>query len=684
MIAAGVLFLFGCNTEKKDSTEQNNNNQSMTENYPAFEISGMDNTIKPGNDFYEYVNGSWLKNNPIPEEYSSYGNAQILMEKNYEALKSILETAAADTTAPAESNSRKIGDFYASGMDTTAIEESGLKSLKGGFEKINSISNIAELQKVLAEMHTYSISALFSFHVMQDMMDNESVIINLYQGGLSLPDRDYYLNDDDRSKELREAFKAHIKNMLAISGSDSFNPESFAADVMEVETNLATFSLSRTALRNPYNSYHKTAFAELEKQYPTISWTQYLSDLGTSTPDSLNLAQPEFFKGIDDMLSKIDLNKLKNYLSWKTMSASAPYLGKQFEKENFNFYSTTLNGVKEMKPRWKRVLNVVNGSLGEAVGERYVAQYFPPAAKEKMLGLVANLKKALNYRIQNLDWMTDETRKQALEKLEGMNVKIGYPDKWEDYSSLEISRDSYLKNVFHARKFSFQKDLAKIGQPVDRDEWFMSPQTINAYYHPLLNEIVFPAAILQPPFFNLNADDAVNYGAIGAVIGHEMTHGFDDQGRQYDKEGTLRDWWTAADAEAFTARVQPLVQQYNSYEVLDSVFIDGELTLGENIADLGGLTVAYNAYISSLEGKEKPEAIDGFTDKQRFFLSFGQVWRQNIVKEDLMNRIKTDVHSPTRYRVNGVVYNMPEFYEAFEIAETDALYRAPENRPKVW
>ncbi len=677
-----LLFsIFGCTESTPPPPPQV---EGGIEKVVAFDPSNMDTTVNPGDDFYRYVNGKWLDNNPIPKEYSSYGNMTVLLEQNYNAIREIIENAAADTTCKKGSNKQKIGDFYSSGMDTAKIEKDGILPILNSFKKIEEIKDNEDLINAIANMHAYGINTVFGFYPSQDAMNNENVIVNLYQGGLGLPDRDYYLNDDPRSLEVVKEYKKHIQKMFSLLDKNEDEAKKVAEDVLTIEKQLAEASLSRVEMRNPYKNYHKMSIEELKKSTPNILWDIYFKEINLTDKSDLNLAHPDYLNKKNQLFEETDIETWKNYLRWNTLNSTASYLSKKFVEQDFSFYSTFLTGVEEMQPRWKKVQNTVNGLLGDAVGELYVEQYFPPEAKARMLELVNNLKLSLKDRITQLEWMSDSTKTEALKKLSTMKTKIGYPDKWIDYSSLDIDNVSYLQNVLNARHFEFNFNLNKVGKPVDRDEWFLTPQTINAYYHPLLNEVVFPAAILQPPFFNLEADDAINYGAIGAVIGHEMTHAFDDQGRQYDKEGNLHDWWLPIDAENFMKQVNPLISQYNKYEVMDSVFVNGELTLGENIADLGGITIAYNAYLKTLENGNEPEPIDGFTGKQRFFLSFAQVWRTNIRNEELQNRVKTDVNSPIKYSVNYVVFNMPAFYEAFNIKETDKLYKAPEDRIVVW
>lgn len=643
----------------------------------------MDTSVDPGEDFFQYANGTWIKNNPIPDDYARYGAFEALAEKNYEDVISILEEAAAGDFEPG-SNMQKIGDFYASGMDTAKIEADGLVPLQPLFAKIEAIRDLDDVQRVIAEFHGMSINPLFYLWAGSDDKNSEWVIAQLYQGGLGMPDRDYYLNDDGRSRELRNAYVDHLIAMFQLLGESEETAKQSAARVMNIETRLAEASMTRLDRRDPHKTYNKTDLPTLANQARYFDWPDYFATLGKAQPGDINIGQPEFFKEIDAMMAEVTLTEWKTYLRWNVINSTAAYLGKAFDDQNFEFYGKVLSGRKSQQERWKRVLRATSGGLPEALGQEYVKRFFPPEAKERMLELVGNLKLALGDRIQNLDWMGDETKDYAYEKLDAIVVKIGYPDEWIDYTDLEISRDSYVGNVLEARAFEVQRTLNKIDKPVDRGEWHMSPQTVNAYYNPSLNEIVFPAAILQFPFFNMQADDAVNYGAIGMVIGHEMTHGFDDQGRKFDKNGNLNDWWTKDDGQRFEERSKILIDQYNNFSVFDTLHVDGELTLGENIADLGGMNIAYDALQKSFETNGRPDVIDGFTPEQRFFLGYAQVWRQSIRDEELMRRLKEDVHSPGNFRVNGPLSHMPQFYKAFDVQPGDVMYREPEARASIW
>jgi putative endopeptidase len=660
------------------------NKAAETKTEPAINSANMDTTVNPGDDFYQFANGSWLKNNPIPDEYSRYGAFEVLDEENYVQLKTIFAEASADKNAAAGSVNQKIRDFYNSGMDTVTIEKNGISPLKPELDQIEAFATPADVQKMLIRQHASGNYPLFYLFSSQDEKNSNQVIAMTYQGGLGMPDRDYYLEGDPRSKEIRAAYVAHMIKMFVLAGS---TPEQAAKDadvVLKIETEMAKISSTRIELRNPVANYNKTDLAGLQKMAPEIDWKGYFTGLNLAENTEINIGQPKFISGMAKMINTVPVNDWKVYFRWDLINSAASSLSSDFDKEHFAFYGTVLSGAKEQQPRWKRMIDATSNSLGEAVGQLYVQKYFPPEAKKRMTDLVNNLKISLGERINSLSWMTEVTKKEAIAKLEKINVKIGYPDKWIDYSSLTIGTDSYYANKKNARQFAVNRDIAKIGKPVDRSEWGMTPQTINAYYSPNMNEIVFPAAILQPPFFFMDADDAVNYGAIGMVIAHEMTHGFDDQGRQYDKEGNLHDWWQADDSKNFEAKTKILVDQYDNYKMLDSLHVDGKLTLGENIADLGGMNVAYNGLQKALEGKNKEEKIDGFTPDQRFFLSYAQVWRANIRSEETMRRLKEDVHSPGEARVNGIVYNIPAFYAAFDIKPTDSRYIASENRADIW
>jgi putative endopeptidase len=680
-IIVGILILAllqGCSSKVKNTTDS-------VKKYPAFDVQNMDTTINPGDNFFNYTNGTWLKNNPIPADKNSRSTLEELFERNRHDIREIIEEAAASKDVQPGSNSEKIGTFYNSGMDTISIERLGLSPLKMFFDKIESIKSIADVQSVGAFFQTCQISPFFAVFSNQDSKNSTSVIAQCYQAGIGLPERDYYFNNDESTKKIREKYLIHLTKMFELLKDEPSVAGKNAETVMKMETQLAKASFTNVENQDPQKTYNKVTIEELNKLAPDINWHSYFTQVGYPVLSEVNIWQPGFMKELSNMMKTVPVDDWKTFLRWQLINSMAAYLGKEFVDQNFDFYYRTLSGQEKMEPRWKLVLDVTSGSLGEAIGQLFVKKYFPPIAKQRMTDLIMNLKKSLRQRIENLTWMGPDTKKEALAKLDKMGVKVGYPDKWRDYSGLAISSKSYVLNVLNSQAFEFRYSMDKVGKPVDPTEWGMTPQTVNAYYNPNRNEIVFPAGILQPPFFNMDADDAVNYGAIGFVIGHEMTHGFDNMGRQFDKDGNLRDWWTKEDSKAFEARAAMLIDQYNHYEVLDSVFVNGKLTLGENIADLGGGTVAFNAYKLSLEGKETPKPIDGFTNYQRFFLGYAQVWRTNMRDKELKKRVKTDEHSPAKARINGVVYNMPEFYAAFpDVKPVDKLFRPVEQRPVIW
>ena len=666
LLAVTTLLTSSCNMNEKKAVIR------------AIDPVNMDRTVNPAEDFYHFANGSWIKSNPLPAEYVQYGAFTEVYERNREQLKELV-LKASESDAEAGTIEQKIGDLYQAGMDSARLEELGVSVLKDDLDKIRSIANTDDLIRVTAEMQLQGTSPLFNIFSSPDQDNSDFVIAFLYQGGLGLPDVEYYTSDDPRSAEIREEYVKHIARMFNIAGIEG-DVEAEAARVMELETRLARASMTLLERRNPYKTYNRRNLQQLKEDLPNIDWDLYFSTLGTGDPGDFNLGMPEYFAEIDEMMTEVSIEDWQQYFRWTVINRSANYMSSDIERADFDFYNAFLSGQEEMQPRWKRVLSVTSGSLGEAIGQLYVKEHFPPEAKVRMTGMVDNLKAALSERIANLDWMSDVTKEEAVDKLAAMRVKVGYPDVWTDFTPLEIVPGEYLGNVRRAVRFEMNRQLAKIGKPVDREEWLMSPQTVNAGYVPSMNEIIFPAGILAPPFFFLEADDAVNYGAIGMVIGHEMTHGFDDKGRLFDKRGNLTDWWTEEDSKKFEERSRVLVEQYNEFPVLDSLRVNGELTLGENIADLGGLNIAWDAFMKVLEGKE-PVEIDGFTPQQRFFLAYAQVWRQNITDKELMRRLKEDVHSPGIARVNGPLLHLPQFYEAFSIEE-GAL--PGEKRASIW
>ncbi|MBO4328358.1 MAG: M13 family metallopeptidase [Bacteroidales bacterium] len=643
-------------------------------------MENMDTTINPADDFFRFCNNNWLKNNPIPEEYTTFGAFTEIDRNNEILIQGIIDEVSKDASAKPGSTAQKIRDFYNAGMDTVAINERGFKELLPYFEKVDALTDKADLAKLLGELHSDGFGGLFYAGGGSDPKNAEMVIMHLFQGGLSLPDRDDYL--EEASQEMREKYVEHVAKMFQLTGTDPEPAQDIAKRILAFETELAKNSLTRLERRDPDRTYNKRSRAELQASTPVFNWDAYFDAAGAPAFDSLNVGMPDFVSALNGIILNTDLRTLKDYLDWKIIHGSASLISDDFAEENFNFYSNYLYGQEVQQPRWRRVLNATSGVLGEAIGQLYVEKYFPAEYKERMLNLVGNLRTALGERIKNVDWMSDETKAKALHKLDCFNVKIGYPNKWKDYTNLEVTPESYFQNFHRAIRFENDLDMAKIGKPVDREEWFMTPQTVNAYYSPDMNEIVFPAAILQPPFFNMDADDAVNYGGIGVVIGHEMTHGFDDEGRKYDEKGNLNEWWTEEDAAKFTERTKQLVKLFNAFELRGN-HINGELTLGENIADLGGLNIAWDAYQMTDEAKAN-QPIDGFTPAQRFFISYGTIWRNNIRDKALERRIKEDVHSPAEARVNRTLGSMPHFYEAFDIPEGSKMYLAPEERAAIW
>jgi len=641
----------------------------------------FDPEIRPQDDFYRYANGAWLKNNPVPAEESRWGGFSVLQEDNQKNLHTILQRAAAAKTPSAIE--KLVGDFYASGMDEAAIEAAGTRPLAPEFARIAAIKNPDDIMASLARFHRMGVRAGFGFYSGADAKNSNLEIAQLRQGGLSLPDRDYYLNDDEKSKNIRAAFRAHVSKMFILLGDTPAVAESDADAVIALETKFAAASLKRVLLRNPYASYHKMPVTDLAKTTGALDWAAYFKAVETPAFTEINLAHPDFYKVFAAELAATSIADWQTYLRWHLVRAAAPHLGAAFVNENFAFFGTTLNGTTALKARWKRIVAQTDNSLGEALGQLYVAEYFPPEAKARVLKLVADLRAVLRARLETLEWMDAPTRTRALAKLDAFTVKIGYPDTWKDYSTVKIDRGSHVLNVFRAAEFETRRNFRKIGQPVDKTEWGMTPPTVNAYYSPSANGIAFPAGILQPPFFDPKADDAVNYGGIGTVIGHEMTHGFDDQGRQFDAQGNLTDWWTPESAARFKERAAVVVKQFAGYAPLPGLNLNGELTLGENIADLGGVKIAYAALQKALADQPRTP-IDGFTPEQRFFLSWATIWRNNIRPENLRMRVMTDPHSPGEFRANGPLTNLDEFAAAFGVPEGAAMRRARAERVNIW
>ena len=666
-----ALIATSCNS-KKEATQES-----------GIRLANLDQTINPRNDFYQYACGGWMKANPLTDEYSSFGSFDQLAENNRTQIKGLIEELAKKQSQPG-SITQKIGDLYNIAMDSAKLNADGVAPIKEYLDKLASIKDRNGLSQEIATMHRDGFGPFFGLYVGADDMNSSMNIAQLYQGGLSLGEREYYLDGDDHTKEIRTKFEEHVDKMFQLAGFTAEEAQKAAKNVMKVETRLAEVSKSAVELRDPYANYNKITVAQLKKEVPSIDWDAYFTTIGLKDLQDVNVGQMDEIKTVADLLKKEDLDVLKAYLQWNVINTASSYLSDNFVAQNFDFYGRTLSGTKEMQPRWKRAVSAVNGVLGEAVGQMYTEKYFPAAAKERMIKLVGNLQKALGERIQGLEWMSEETKAKALEKLAAFHVKVGYPDKWRDYSSLEIKNDSYWANIIRSNHFDHDKMIAKAGKPVDKDEWLMTPQTVNAYYNPTTNEICFPAAILQYPFFDMNADDACNYGAIGVVIGHEMTHGFDDQGRQYDKDGNLKDWWTPEDAKNFKERAQVLVDYFGNIEVLPGLKANGELTLGENIADHGGLQVSFLALQKAMAENPLGKDEHGFTPEQRFFLSYANVWADNTRDEQIRLQTKSDPHSLGRWRVNAALPHISMWYDAFGVKEGDALYLPVEKRASIW
>jgi putative endopeptidase len=650
------------------------------EKHSGLILENMNKDVRPGDDFNAYVNGTWIETAEIPADRAGNSVSLIVHEEATANVRNIIEEAA-EGDFPKGSDEQKVGALYASYMDLETRNRLGVTPLNPEFVKINALENHQQLAVYFAEANKIGVDLPFTLAQYVDFKDPNTYMMYTWQGGLGLPDREYYFEAGEHSVEIRNAYLAHVEKMFAKAGIPG------AADaanmIMALETRMAAEHMKKEETRDMVALYNKISLDELPALMPDFAWDAYLENAGIKGIDGLVVTQMDHMRALNDIIKDTSLDDWKTYLTWKVLNSNASQLSEELDQQNFEFYSKTLRGIEEQLPIWKRAVGSVNGNLGEVVGKVYVARHFPPEAKKQMLELVNNLIKAYEVSIRELDWMGEETKAQALDKLSKFTPKIGYPDNWEDYSKLRIEEDDLVGNMQRSTLFVYEKNLARQGGPVDKSEWGMTPQTVNAYYNPPLNEIVFPAAILQPPFFDLNADDAVNYGAIGAVIGHEIGHGFDDSGSTFDGDGILRNWWTDEDKTEFEKRTAKLIEQYSAFKPFDDLNVNGEFTLGENIGDLGGLSIALLAYKLSLDGKEAP-VMDGFTGEQRVFIGYAQGWLGKSRDEALREQINTDPHSPRQYRVNGVVRNIPEFYEAFDVAETDALYLAPEDRVKIW
>jgi putative endopeptidase len=647
------------------------------------DVANMDLSVKPGDDFNKYANGNWIKKNPVPAKETRWGSFNELRDFNINAVKNLLTTAMANKTAATGSIEKRVGDFYKAGMDSVTIERLGYSPIAPYLVKIDGIKDIDGVINEIATTRTRGGgSPVFGFYVGQDRKNPSLMMAQLSQGGTSLPDRDYYLKDDNRSVKIRAAYTDYIVKLFVLTGVSEVDAAKNASAIIALEKEFAKAQMSRVEMRDPYKTYNKFSIADFSKTTPGLDWTSLLPKMKVNGEDTILVGNPAFFVKASELLSTTPLETWKTYLKWNVLKGSASYLSSAFVSANFTF-SQSLSGQKVQTPRWQRMSSLTDGSIGELLGQLYVKTYFKPEAKARMAVLVSNLSKAYEIRIKNIDWMSAETKQKALDKLHAFTPKIGYPDKWEEYAGLEINSQTFFQNVRNENEWSYNKMVSQLGKPVDKTRWGMTPPTVNAYYSPVMNEIVFPAGILQFPFFDPNADDAVNYGGIGAVIGHEMSHGFDDSGSQYDKDGTLRNWWKAEDLANFKAKTASLSGQFDAYVVLDTIHVNGKLTLGENIGDLGGLNVAYEAFKMTPQGKSKTK-IDGFTPDQRFFLAWAQVWRTNILPDTEAQLILTDLHSPGQYRTIGPVVNMDAWYKAFDVQPGQKLYKAPENRIKIW
>lgn len=657
--------------------------QKEAKSTSGIDLANMDTTVSAGTDFFRYACGGWNDAHPLTAEYSRYGTFDELFENSQKQLRELIEGLAAQKNNQAGSAAQKIGDLYNMAMDSVTLNKQGAEPVKAMLDKIAGMKDKSEIVPMMTEMAHIGIGTYFHSYVYADPKNSSLNIFQMGQGGINLGEKEYYLDTDSITQNIREQYKLYIGKLFQLAGFSEADAQQKVADVMEIETAIAKVSRSATELRDPEANYHKMSFDELKKTISGIDWDAYMKGLGIQAPAELNVEQVEPIQEVARLMNTLPLSKHVSYLEYNLLDAAASCLSDDFVAARFDFYGKVLSGRQVNQPRWKRAVNSVNGMLGEPVGEMYVEKYFPAAAKERMVKLVKNLQTALGERIDAQEWMSDSTKIRAHEKLAAFHVKVGYPDKWKDYSKLEIKNDSYWANVCRASEWGFNDMYSRIGKPVDKDEWLMTPQTVNAYYNPSTNEICFPAAILQPPFFNMEADDAANYGAIGVVIGHEMTHGFDDQGRQFDKDGNLTDWWAPGDADRFKERAQVMVDFFNKIEVLPGLQANGELTLGENLADHGGLNVAYLAFQNATKDASLG-VVDGFTPEQRFFLAYATLWAGNIRDEQIRVYTKSDPHSLGKWRVNGALPHIQAWYDAFHITPSDPLYVAPENRVNVW
>ena len=685
-VCSSLLLLSGCSTsddttEKASIATPEKAAPQKTVLASGIEQANIDKNIRPQDNFYRYINGGWMDSHEIPGDKTAIGSFYDLRDKADDDVKAIIEELAATKDLKNGSDEQKVADLFRSYMDSEKRNADGIKPISSILAAIDNIQNKDDLATFFGQYSNTHITNPLALYISVDAKNSSSYAIHIWQSGLNLPDRDYYFNEEERFVKLRSGYVAHIENMYNLAGMK--DGKDAAKNIMALETSLAEFHWTRVQSRDSEKRYNKFATDNLNSITDKFNWQAFLTAEGVAAQKDIIINQPDFIKGFGDIFAKTSLDTWKQYLTFNTLSTFSGYLSADLDNENFDFFSKQLSGRKEQRPQWKRGVGVVNHNLGEVIGKVYVTRHFTPEAKSRMSTLVENLRNAYGSSIDDLAWMSSDTKKAAHVKLAAFTPKIGYPDKWEDYSALTIAGDDLVGNIIRSRKVASEKEISKLGGPIRKWEWGMTPQTVNAYYNPTVNEIVFPAAILQAPFFNMKADDAVNYGGIGAVIGHEMGHGFDDQGSKYDAEGNLRNWWTEQDLKEFATRTKALVEQYAGYQVFDGLNVNGELTLGENIGDLSGVTIAYKAYKTSLNGKEAP-VIDGLTGDQRFFMGYAQIWRSKIVEKSMRNRVATDPHSPGEFRALGSLSNMNEFYEAFDVKEGDAMYIAPENRVKIW
>lgn len=670
------IFLTACQQEKAQVLE------------PGLDLSLIDTTISPSDDFFRYVNGKWLDNTDIPSDRSRWGSFDELRKKSSEDVLKVLEASIASGKYEKGTDQYKASAFYETAMDVELADKTGLEPLTPYLEQIAAIEDFSGVQKYIENTAALGSRCFLDFAIFPDLKNSSVNAAYLTSGSLGLPERDYYLKSEEDYVEKRKKYVTHIVKMMKHLGVEGNVAQEKAENILNLETKLASEMMSKEESRNPTLMYNKKSMSDLEEMMPGIVWTDFFTNLGAKGLDTIIVMDPKYTSSLPQTLSQTTVQDWKDYLTWNELNNSASFLSSEIENDDFDFYGKTLRGTEQMRPRWEKVLDVANGSLGEAIGKLYVDEHFPPEAKEKAQKMVDYILAAYEDRINGLEWMTPETKKKALEKLNNFTVKIGYPDEWEDYSNMDIKGaddgGTYASNMIAVSKWAYEKSLSKLGKEVDKKEWGMSPQTVNAYYNPLNNEIVFPAAILQPPFYNYKADEAINYGGIGAVIGHEISHGFDDQGSRFDATGNMTNWWTDEDREAFDARNKVLIEQFNAYEPLPGIHVNGEFTLGENIGDIGGVNSAYDGLQKYLADNDRPDPIDGLTPEQRFFMSWGTIWRTKMRDEEMKTRINTDPHSPGQYRANGPLSNMPEFYAAFNVKEGDSMYRQDSVRVKIW